>query len=451
MSSPQRFTILTEEVPSQDEITFMVTNVLNLPADIHIHPLCVNNNFKGEWLINLEKEKVEVSVKLFKGKTSSPDYLLFEGDVNNETNPETAICILESTKTNDSSSRNTSVNQRISKFVVFQQMYPKNQSRKIMFYNRTWKKASDALTATGKFGMMLMRSLNIEAFHGENNVFENLYELYKIDKFESIDSMIAAKNEIKEKKGNVSVKIEVNDGNYQISCRLDKGKPGGNSYGKMSHDPNVGLLCGLVNFIHMYSADNNCKIIVENHNISQEYFNKLRENKFWYAIHGIDVSFAGVADVKRPELPSSYFTIESECTEKIATILFSQVIDKQYSCIFSNHSGCALTNIKTKGADIVVERTMKRPDILFYNESENTLLIVEGKIEKDIKKGVAQLQDSNLDRFMQLIQTAYPGSTIKKGLCITINKLEKLEKYKNLEFPVVFAIDSTGSFYCDIH
>jgi hypothetical protein len=34
----------------------------------------------------------------------------------------------------------------------------------------------------------------------------------------------------------------------------------------------------------------------------------------------------------------------------------------------------------------------------------------------------------------------------KKGLCITINSIECTYQYKNLEFPVKFAIDNEGFF-----
>jgi hypothetical protein len=437
------YTILTEEVPSQDEISFMLSNILNISKTLFqntmIMPIYLDNKFKGEW--EMKFDNFIIIIKLFKGESSCADYLLFEGNVDNHTPPESAMCILESTKTNDTNSRNTSVNQRITKFLVYKKLYPDSKARMIMFYNNKWEQKS--LTDTGKFGLRLMKSLGIEAYHGENHIFENIYDLYVIKIFNSIEEMITEKNKMKEKKGNVSVKIMYKEEIYYISCKLDKGIS--NNSGKISHDPNVGLLSGLIHFIH----NNNpyCKIIIDKHNISQEYFNKMPKSKFWYAIHEIDVAFRNITIVKRPAMPNKYFTIENSCTEKISTILLSQIIDNKYSCIFSNHSGCALTNIKTKDKDIVVERTMPRPDILFYNKTENTLLIVEGKIEKDIQLGINQLQDGHLYRFMQLIQSSYPDSTIKKGLCITIDNIDNIDKYTNTEFPVLFAIDTNNSFY----
>jgi hypothetical protein len=443
----KKYTILTEEVPSEPEINFMLSNILLISKfllkNTIIKPVCREEKFEGNWEIVIEG--FIISIKLFKGKSSCVDYLLFDGDVDNNTLAENAICILESTKTNETSSRNTSVNQRITKFMVYKKLYPNSKARMIMFYNNTWEK--NTLTDTGKFGLKLMKSLDIESYHVDaNGLFESLYDLYTINNFTSIEEMINQKNSIKEKKNNVSVKINFIDGTYYISCKLDKGNS--SSKGKISHDPNVGLLSGLINFINKINSS--CKIIVEKHNVSQDYFNKYPKNKFMYAIHNNDVSFKGVEIIKRPKLPGLYFTIENSCSEKISTILLSQIIDKKYRCIFSNHSGCSLTNIKTNGKDIIVERTMPRPDILFYNENENVLIIIEGKIEKDIQKGIKQLQDKNLNRFVELIRLSYPDSLIKKGLCITIDDITNIEEYNNIEYPVLFAIDLKGKYVCKV-
>ena len=90
---------------------------------------------------------------------------------------------------------------------------------------------------------------------------------------------------------------------------------------------------------------------------------------------------------------------------------------------------------------------MSRPDILFYNKDRNELIIVEGKIEKDLKLGIAQLSDEHLERFTLLLKTSYPECSIKKALCITIDKIENIQKYNNLEFPILFALDHDGKFY----
>ena len=450
MTSSKTFTILTEEVPGKQEIDFILWNVLQIePSEYEILPVYLGEvetseeNFKkftNEWIVSLPD--IIVIVKLFKGKTSCVDYLLFDGVVDNDTCAGNAIAILESTKTTDTSSRNTAVFQRITKFMVYKKMFPDSLARCIMFYTDEWKNKS--LTKTALFGLRLMMSLGIELFHGTTI---NLSNTYSITPFIDIAEMIETKNSIMEKRGNVSVRITSFDGIYTINCKLDKGTT--SCVGKISHDPNVGLLSGIVNFI--YNMDNVSIIKVTNHNLSQRYFDKMPESKFWYAIDNIPVLFDEVNIIERPILPSLYFVLETMITEKVSTILFSQVINKSYNCIFSNHSGCALTNVKTKdGRYEHIERTMKRPDILFYNETDNELIIVEGKLEKELKNGLKQLQDIHLERFTTMIQSLYPGATIKKGLCITINSIHELGKYADLEYPILFAIDNDGKFMVNI-
>ena len=40
----------------------------------------------------------------------------------------------------------------------------------------------------------------------------------------------------------------------------------------------------------------------------------------------------------------------------------------------------------------------------------------------------------------------YPDYTIKKGLCITISSIDCINKYKDIEFPIKFALDNKGFF-----
>ena len=442
MITHKTYTILTEEDPVYAEIYYIIKNILYIePPAFVISPVLNDKKFTGEWVI-IVNPYTNIIIKLFKGESSCADYMVFDICVDTNTNAGDAICILESTKTSDKSSRNTSVNQRITKFMMFDKLYPTSQAKKIMFYNEEW--TGETLTATGAFGLSLMKSLNIQAYHIKNNQAESLYDKYAITLFQTIEDLIAAKNMIKEKKGNVSVKI-IQQGNndYYIKCKLDKGNS--TSSGKISHDPNVGLLCGLINFI--YAKNKQANITIQEHNISQKYFDKLPRSKFWFAINGITINFENIKNITFPSLPTKYFTLENKCTEKLATILCSQVIAKDYKCIFSNHSGCALSNIKTTGKDITVERTMPRPDVLFCNSVTKELIIIEGKIEKDIKMGIIQLKDKHLDRFITLIKSAYPVYTIKKGLCITIDSIENIQKYQSLEFPVVFALDAKGIYY----
>ena len=132
-------------------------------------------------------------------------------------------------------------------------------------------------------------------------------------------------------------------------------------------------------------------------------------------------------------------------TEKLATILYDYISEKE--TIFSNHGGCALTCIKGHNDAILrVGQKMPRPDIVFRNDERKEIEIIEGKLEKELGKGIKQLSNAHLEGFIEQLNKLYPDYTIKKGLCITINSIDCIDKYKNLDYPVKFAIDIEGRF-----
>lgn len=450
----RRFTVLTEETPNILEIKLMLkmvdVNISQTLTNDDIIPDIKNESlgcetikkFQGVWTI--KDGDLIVTIKLFKGKTACVDYILFDGntDLTSESAGE-ALVILESTKTSDNSSRNTAVYQRISKFTTFDTMYPNFAGKKIMFWcNSVWK---DSITETSKIGMRLMLTLDVELYASNNeNKIINIKEKYDIKKYKSCDEIIENKNKIKQKRGNVSIRLSREDNNISISLKLDKGT--GASAGKISHDPNVGYLTATIKaFEKITKEPKKNKYIIKNHNINQKYFDKCPKSKLWYSIGNVDIEFEGCIIKKRPTLPTKYFTIESEMTEKLATILYDRVSSNE--TIFSNHGGCALTYIK--GVDNIkcsIGRNDGRPDIVFKNDKLKEIEIIEGKLEKELNKGIKQLSDEHLKGFIGLLNKLYPTYTIKKGLCITIDSVESINKYKNLEFPIKFALDSNGLF-----
>ena len=446
----QAFTVLTEEYPNIDEIKLMLSMIgVNMPDSIsndYIIPNITSDTegkkrFKGVW--TLEVDDLLITIKLFKGKTSSVDYMLFNKDVDlTRGNATEALVILESTKTSDNASRNTAVYQRITKFTTFKTMYPDFKGIKVMFWcNSIWK---DKLTQTAIVGFRLMETLNINMYSLNKGSLINIKEKYEISPYECCDDIIVSKNAIPEKKGNESIRLYRVDNDIYISLKLDKGS--GKSSGIISHDPNVGFLAAIINaFENVTKKPNHNKYIIKNHNIKQNYFDKCPKSKLWYSINDINIVFEGCTIKKSPALPSQYFEIESAMTEKIATILYDYVSPNK--TIFSNHGGCALTCIKGHNDAILsVGQKMPRPDIVFRNDERKEIEIIEGKLEKELGKGIKQLSNTHLEEFIEQLNKLYPDYTIKKGLCITINSIDCIDKYKNLEFPVKFAIDNEGFF-----
>jgi len=440
--------ILTEEVPNIDEIICMLS-VANFPVqnDMILQADITDNTFHGKWII--QTEQYIINIHLFKGKTSSVDYLLFDkpfeeikyGDASQ------ALVALESTKTNDSNSgsRNTSVYQRITKFTTFMRMYPNSNTKFVMFWTNTnWK---TTITQTAMFGFKMMITLGIQlyySFDDQQNI--NLQTKYNITKFDTTDELLSYKNSMKHKEGNTTIRIVQTLAGFHITIKLDKGD--GNHAGKISHDPNVGFLSALLNSIQILETNTSSsplKFYIEKHGVKQNYFDKKPSSKLWHSIHGIDIEFENCEIKERPQLPTKYFTIEKEMTEKLATIICD--LTSYMRTIFSNHGGCALTDIKGPENELhKVGQKMHRPDIVFENKETQEILIVEGKIEKDIHKGVLQLEDTYINDFIVLLKKIYPSHKICKGLCITIKNIDDMASYKDLMYPVKFAIDTNGKF-----
>jgi hypothetical protein len=437
----KKYKVITEEVPEFYEIKTMLIQIgHNIRGKHEIIPCITDGNkFNGEWI--LELPGITVNISLFKGKSASVDYILFDGDYNlEEGDAGGARVILESTKTCDDSSRNTAVYQRITKFVLYDKMYPKSKTIKVMSYwDNKWKKD---LTPTAKFGMRLMETLGIRIFtlNSDKNCVA-IHELFKIKPFESIDELIESKNGMKQNKGNVSIRIRRDINNIYISLKLDKG----NAPGVISHDPNIGFLSGVISCFEKLSSGQN-KYIIKDHGINQKYFEKCSESKLWHCINGVNnIEFNECIIKERPkQLPDKYFTIENKMTEKLATILCD--MQSKHETIFSNHAACALTCIKGNNCEIKVGRKMHRPDLVLKNDEKKEIIIIEGKVEKDLSKGLVQLSDDYISEFTNIIKQNYRGYSITKGLCITIRDIKDIDKYANIQYPIIFAIDKCGHF-----
>ena len=434
----KKLTILTEEAPDINEINFL----LNCYEDEYEKNSNSNNNLKlditdkkitGKW--NVISSKYDITIKLMKGNSACVDYLLFEGDLDEKFNVNDAKVVLESTKTCPTSSRNTNVYQRLTKFIHWKKMFPKSGAKLIMYYNQPW--GDNKLPATSLYGLRCMKTMGINAYYIHNESYVNIFTKYNIKDFQNDNEVIKGKNEMKEKRGNISVKVKKEGNKYMIQGKLEK-------QNTISHDPNIGLISSLINIIKKFNDD--ATFVLERHGIGQSYLDKCPNNKFFHSIKDINVTFEGIKIIKLPELPKDYCTIESAMTEKLSTISYSELNTDEV--IFSNHGGCALTNISQKGIEICkVGQKEHRPDIVFCNDVKKEITIVEGKVEKDLSKGINQLSDEYLKCFIDKIKIDRSEYTIIKGLCITIDDIVNLHKYKNLKFPILFALDQYGNYH----
>ena len=139
--------IITEENPQIPEISFILKEC-GLPyQNISISPVLNGNIWNGSWQIKSGDTVLPATLNLFRGSGSSLDYLVRKGGE--------VVLGLESTKTSDKESRNTSVNQRFTKFVVFHHQYP--NAKMVLYYNNEQNHTTD----TAKLGLRMLKTQGV--------------------------------------------------------------------------------------------------------------------------------------------------------------------------------------------------------------------------------------------------------------------------------------------------
>jgi len=408
--------IITEENPQIPEIACILKE-LKLPFENISISLVLNGNiWNGSWQIKSGDTVLPATLKLFRGSGSSVDYLVRkDGEV---------VLGLESTKTSDKDSRNTSVNQRFTKFLVFHHQYP--NAKMVLYYNNKQNHTTD----TAKLGLRILKTQGV---HVTDSTGRDL--LFTISSFTTVDEIMKAKNDIKEQKGNISIKISKDsDHKYGITARLSKG-----TGTTINNDPNIGCVTGLCATI--YSLDPSAEFVIRNHGVKLEDLKT--SNKFWYANSAWSTRLDGCdKDSKGCKGPENIYR-EGTMSEAHSTILFETLLLSKTSMkvLFHNHASSAKSSFLLPDNSTAQVPKDTYPDIVFLHTEIKTIFMVEGKVVKDIKKGDAQLD--NLDKFEKFVLSKYPEYTIKKGLCIYKDTKKPLPTTK---YPVWFTLDFDGEY-----
>ena len=421
------YTICTEENPQVGDIEFILRRLGN-PCKVTglTSQVSTEGVWSGSFLVETDMPSIAVQIILVKGSGSFVDYIVYDHLTPNE---ETSIPIMlvESTKTLDSECRN-SINQRFTKFAVARHRFPTIPL--VLYYNT--KQVTK--TETSLFGRRLLATFGV-----------NVYDVNGVDllvdslPFASVEEIVKCKNSIREKKGNVSVKIDVVSPNtYAISAKLSKGE---NAH--ISHDPNQGLVTGIASAI--YSLDKDATFTITKHGVALDTI-KQTTSKFWYAnsaynlrLEGSDVSTIGAAH------PIRYWNKDTK-SEKAATVNYQNHMEKTgWETIYHNHSSSARSYFTDEeGNEHQVPKDVTIPDVVCLNREKKLIQICEGKILKDCLLGVKQLD--NLTKFIAYMNTHYTREDyhIERGLCIYAENLADI-KGLLLSYPIFFALDSKGS------
>lgn len=409
-SSNAWFHILTEENPQEQEL-LQILNLLGY-SDITSCKVIPSYNSdgssSGKFILKTNTDLI-CEVCLFSGETASVDYIV----VNNDTGRE--ILFMESTQTTDKDSRNSAWFQRLTKFSVCSRICP--GVRMVMYYTDDM---SNSKSNSGEFGMRVLSTMGVEMWHPKGQI--------KTAKFTTIDELVSAKNKLAENSPshNVPVRLEISENMITISGRLNK------TDGRMDYDPNIGLFLGIINAV--YSLNSSYKFNITNHGLDVEKIGM--RNKFWYGVHGIDVTILGFNHTKY-DIPTKYYKLVSG-SEKLSTILLQH--QSGLPVAFHNHAGCQRSSFTSlNGNQTAVPKKVTMPDVVLIDYDKKTLYLVEGK-KGSIAKSAQQQLDA-LDDFEKICSNAYPGFSFKRGLCLYIDK-----NPTDIRYPVWFTLDPSGVF-----
>jgi hypothetical protein len=421
-------TICTEENPQVNEVEFIL-KYLEFPCKVRNITASVKGDiWDGTFLAETDNPSVNVVIILVKGSGSFVDYIVYDNTTPDE--KTVPILLMESTKTTDSESRNTAINQRFTKFAVAKQRFPSTPL--ILYYNTV----QVTTTATSLFGRRLLTTFGVKAYDvkGKNLLADS-------PPFTSVEEIMKEKNAFKEKKGNISVKITLSAPHtYTISAKLSKGK---NT--TICHDPNKGLITGIASAI--YRLDKEAKFLITNHCVAVDQIKKTTD-KFWYANSAYDLKLEGCnSSSKGIACPFGYWSRDSK-SEKASTINYQNHMEKNgWTAIYHNHSSSARSHfMDSHGKEHQVPKCLTIPDVVMVNKEKRCIKVCEGKILKDCFQGVKQLE--NLTNFIKYLETHYIGYNVERGLCLYGNTFREIESVKKqLSYPVFFALDSTGTLY----
>lgn len=428
--------ILTEERPKTNSIKqilqivnakfSLVTFQNNNHKKLKIKPNITNGKFKFEYKV--EDTSLPVIIKTVKGNQGSfVDYLVFitknfpkPGDI--------PVIAIEETKTTQTESRNTSVYQRLTKFVFLDLLNDYRGCSKIMMYN--FKKPLTLHTSpTFVFGIKLMKTLHIE-------IVGSCVDDQKFERFNNLEEMIDAKNNIRKRKGNVSVSIHKYGDTVMIAAKLEKCK-------MLAHDPNIGLVTALSKASQLLDSTIT-KIIVTNHGLTQDMV-KRTKNKFNKIATELNIRYQGLRFTRTPIDKNSPYWIYPERNENFVSILLHTLLEYDgYRVIFEHHSGAEQGYLINKNnSQEPVPKKVKKPDIVFISESEHAIYVIEAELAYNVfssKGGISQL--GGFTEFVNIVSDKYPTYEIKKRVICYGNGMDHKRLLRSND--ILFQLKPTG-------
>jgi hypothetical protein len=409
------YTILSEEYPQEEDVSAILSYMFK--KDIPEITYDVRSSADGNWLWKFGITGFEdIEVGFMKGSGSVCDYIVLKDD-----QPHLFV---EATQTTETESRNTAFGQRATKFIVAREYYPDVPFIYIYSQRHSFN------TPSAQFCARLYRTHNVPIFFRED-CKTNLIEEFQ--PFETVEQIIDSLNSIPKKKGNVPLTLKVGEmGEYEINARLSKGLRT-----EVASDPNIGMVSLISSTLKKLCDD--VRIKVTGHGVTKMC---RTDNKFMIANRGVDLYLDGLyTSTKNVELKGEYFKpLANTISEKCSTILF-HILAKTcgFEVIFHNHAGSARSKLLTSNGLVSVPKKTTIPDLVLRSLTDNTIYIIEGKVQRGYKQGKKQL--AALNEFEELLVRHYKGHVIDKGVCLSVDNIAI-----QYDSDVLFVLDSTGNY-----
>ena len=425
--------ILSEERPKVEAIEQILKLVVGEEQKIdNIRPLFQNKKFQFKYEIqSTGKHFSQIILELVSGTSSFVDFLIFQQKESPEPEKEEQPThIIEETKTTSKESRNTSVGQRLSKF-VFTEFFPKlfKNSEKVMLWNtrtETQKNPPDTFVD----GIKRLRTLDVKILGLEKTGIDLNEKKYQ--KYESIEDLIKElDNKRLPPKGNTPVKITKKENKIEISGKLKNG----NNW----HDPNMGNLSSLVLILRKFGWKHD--IIITKHEITQEKLNRARGNKFVKIANRFNVKLDG-RKLPKPDI-DEYYWKKGGSKEKIGSIFLHMLIDyyKKQKIIYENHGSSEQGYFITKiGEYLQIGKQEAKPDLIILDEKNKEIFILEAEFSKNILNGIKQLDGfSTIEE--EYCKKYYPGYKYKRFVILYGDESSNAKE-------VIFTLKTDGTIIC---
>lgn len=420
--------IVTEEYPQKDTVVFVCRHLgIELSETVPYEVNIVDSKWDGTFNLFNTSNHICGKMELVKGKGSFVDYLVYDTDSpSKDTQP---ILAVEATKVRDGDSRNCSVNQRLTKLRCIQKRFPGLPTENILMY---YERPFPIRTATVRFGLRLLVSNGFGAYDTDGNLTT------KVLPFENLDELVREKNSIATPANGVPVRMTKLEGNtICISAKLSKGR---NT--RICHDPNIGLVSGLVGAVTRLDPTIT-NIRITNHYVDVDTLEGSNA-KFWYANSEVDMQLEGssVSSLGRKP-PSDAYWVKDNLGEKASTILCHMLCDTMdyMEVIYHNHASSARSSLKTpSGSYIDLTKKIRIPDIVIRDTGRSHIYIVEGKDKGHYKEGDSQLDDQG--PFIEVVRQHYPDHAFSRVLCLAVRDIDSIPETRHR---VIFALDEKGS------